>query len=205
MRLPFFLPRPSGFLLEGVNALLKREAWAREQLAAHAGKSLRVAVGEAWNLRASVASDGLFQACDEAIVPDVILSVPRDRLRELPGVWREQGLAGVTGLTRIEGDASLAQVLSELARSLRWDVEDDLSRVVGDVLAVRLVAGARQLASGARAAARRAQENLSEYLGDESGIGVPASALGDWSERRQGLANRLDALESRLRRLEHAC
>ncbi|TAN28206.1 MAG: hypothetical protein EPN31_08580 [Castellaniella sp.] len=205
MRLPFFPPVPAGLLLRGLNALLKRETWARERLAAHAGKSLRLVVGETFSLQASVGSDGLWQSCDAAIIPDVTLSVPADRLRDLPGVWHEQGLSGVVGLTRIQGDAGFAQLVSDLAGTLRWDVEDDLSRVVGDVLAVRLVAGVRDLAAGTRQALSRARDNLGEYLGDESGLAVRSPEFLTWSQRRQHLADRLDGLELRLRRLEQAC
>jgi ubiquinone biosynthesis protein UbiJ len=166
---------------------------------------LRITVGDHWDFRASIGATGLLQPCDVAVVPDVTLSVPADRLRDAPGVWRAQGWVGVTGLTHIQGDAGLAHVLSDLARSLRWDVEDDLSRVVGDVMAVRLLAGTRRVAADARGALRRAADNVGEYLGDESGLAVRSATFRDWVGRRQALADRLDGLESRLRRLEQAC
>lgn len=194
-----------GLPLRGLNALLKRETWARERLAAHAGKSLRLSVGETWSLQASLGADGLWQPCDAAIVPDVTLTIPTERLRDVPGVWREQRLSGVIGLLRIQGDAGFAHLVSDLARTLRWDVEDDLSRVVGDVLAVRLTAGARDLMAGTRQALSRARDNLGEYLGDESGLAVRSPEFLAWSRRRQHLADRLDGLELRLRRLEQAC
>jgi ubiquinone biosynthesis protein UbiJ len=147
----------------------------------------------------------LWQPCDAAIVPDVTLSIPADRLRDLPRVWHEQGLSGVVGLTQIQGDAGFARLVSDLAGTLRWDVEDDLSRVVGDVLAVRLVTGARNVVTGTRQTLSRVRDNLGEYLGDESGLAVRSPEFLTWSQRRQHLADRLDGLELRLRRLEQAC
>ena len=41
----------------------------------------------------------------------------------------------------MQGDAELAQEISFLARHLTWDVEEDLSRVVGDIAAHRVVGG----------------------------------------------------------------
>jgi len=205
MSFPPFLPQPAALLLRGFNALLRREPWARERLATHAGKSLRLSAG-GWSLRASIASDGTLQACDAAVVPDVTLSVPSERLRDLPGAWSRQGLAGVTALAHIQGDAGLAHLVSDLARELRWDVEDDLSRIVGDVLAVRLSEGARRLAAGARQTAGRARDNLAEYLTDESGIGVRTAELQRLGEDVRGLAARLDRLDARVKRLtEAAC
>ena len=202
LSLPFPFPSPADVLLRGLNALLRREPWACERLAAHAGKSLRLTAGEPWTLRCAIASDGTLLACDRAVVLDVVLSIPPERRRELPGAWRDQGLAGVTGLARIQGDAGLAHLVSDLARGLRWDVEDDLSRVVGDVAAVRLTRGARELAGGLRQAASRAQDNLTEYLGEESGMGVREADFQAWAADRQALESRLERLDARLRRLE---
>jgi ubiquinone biosynthesis protein UbiJ len=202
LSLPFPFPSPADVLLRGLNALLRREPWACERLAAHAGKSLRLTAGDPWTLRCAIASDGTLLACDRAVVPDVVLSIPPERRRDLPGAWRDQGLAGVTGLAHIQGDAGLAHLVSDLARGLRWDVEDDLSRVVGDVAAVRLTRGARELAVGLRQAASRAQDNLTEYLGEESSLGVRGADFQAWASDRQALESRLERLDARLRRLE---
>ncbi|WP_066456756.1 ubiquinone biosynthesis accessory factor UbiJ [Castellaniella caeni] len=208
MNLPFppFLPRPTDLFVRGFNALLRREPWARERLAPHAGKAVRIAIGTRWAAQLSITSDGGVQTCDPAIVPAVTLSIAQDRIRDLPAAWREQGMAGVTGLAHIHGDAGLAHLISDLAHTLRWDVEDDLSRVVGDVAAVRLVDGARALAAGARKAAGRAQDNVAEYLAEESGLVVPGGDFRAWRARLQALETRLDQLEARVRRLpEAAC
>lgn len=199
--LPF--PAPADVLLRGLNALLRREPWACERLAAQAGKSVRLTAGEPWSLQGTIASDGTLQACDRSIVPDVVLSIPPERRRDLPGAWRDEGLTGITSLARIQGDAGLAHLVSELAQGLRWDVEDDLSRVVGDVAAVRLTRGARELSGSLKLAVQRAQDNLAEYLGEESGMGTPRADLRAWMADHQALESRLSQLDARVRKLEH--
>ena len=57
----------------------------------------------------------------------------------------------------MQGDAEFAQEVSFLARNLTWDVEEDLSRVVGDIAAHRIVQGARQARDWGREAAQRAR------------------------------------------------
>jgi len=202
MPLPFPFPAPSGLLLRGLNALLRREPWARDRLAAQAGKTLRLSAGDPWTLQCAIAADGSLQTCDPAIVPDVVLSIPPERRRDLPAAWRTGGLAGVTGLARIQGDAGLAHLVSDLARSLRWDVEDDLSRLVGDAAAVRLTQGARAVAASLRQTAARAQDNLGEYLREESGLGVQQADLHAWQQDCQRLESRLARLDARLQHLE---
>ncbi|MFT0532679.1 SCP2 domain-containing protein [Castellaniella hirudinis] len=203
MPIPFFPPHPAALILQGLNALLRREPWAAERLAAHAGKSIRLSAG-AWSLQASIGAQGDLRRCEAVIVPDVTLSVAADRLRDLPSAWRRQGLAGVTALANIQGDAGLAHLVSELARDLRWDVEDDLARVVGDPLAARLTDGVRRVAAGLRQSAGRAQDNLAEYLAEESGLALRSAPFQQWRAEAQSLSQRLDRLEARLQSLPGA-
>lgn len=56
----------------------------------------------------------------------------------------------------IQGDVQLAAEVAWLADNVRWEVEEDLSRVVGDPMAYRIVAGARSLREGLKAFVRRA-------------------------------------------------
>ena len=48
----------------------------------------------------------------------------------------------------IEGDVQLAAEINWLADHVRWDVEEDLARLLGDGQAHMLVQGVRRLAQG---------------------------------------------------------
>jgi ubiquinone biosynthesis protein UbiJ len=50
----------------------------------------------------------------------------------------------------IRGDAALAAEVGWLAENLRWDVEDDLARIVGELPAHQLAKAARWMADAAR-------------------------------------------------------
>ena len=51
---------------------------------------------------------------------------------------------------RIEGDVQLAAEINWMADHLRWDVEEDLARVIGDVPAHTIARGVRGIADSAR-------------------------------------------------------
>ena len=163
---PSFLPSASRLAASALNALLVREPWAGERLARHAGKTVRFAWG-AQRLSLTIASDGKVSEADEAILPDVTLTLQSDKF-SLAGLLGG-GLPDFTELTHISGDAALAQVVGDLARDLRWEPEDDLARVVGDIPAARLVSGAQTAVAGARGAGGRLAANMAEYLAEESG------------------------------------
>ena len=51
-----------------------------------------------------------------------------------------QGKDAVMRAARIEGSAEFAETLGFVIRNLRWDAEEDLSKVVGDIAAHRIAA-----------------------------------------------------------------
>ena len=57
-------------------------------------------------------------------------------------------MAGKPPPVKIEGDVQLAAEIGWLAENLRWDFEEDLSRVVGDVPAHALADAARRAMAG---------------------------------------------------------
>lgn len=195
---PFsLLPDPAFMRARILNMLLRREDWARERLSRHAGKTLRFAVG-AFKTEFALQSDGYVQVSDPAVVPDVILTVPAARLADLPSVLRSRDPAAIAAIMHVQGDAGLAQVVSDLARDLRWDVEDDLSRIVGDVAAARLTSFGRNAASGMQSAAIRLAGNVGEYLTEESGLMATRQAYDDWVGRLAEMRKRLDRLDARI-------
>lgn len=58
--------------------------------------------------------------------------------------------AGVAPPMDVQGDAGFASALSWLAQNVRWDIEDDLARVVGDRPARLLAQAGGTLAAGLR-------------------------------------------------------
>lgn len=57
---------------------------------------------------------------------------------EAMSAFRKEGPQGLLRHMKIEGDVLLAAALGEIASQARWDFEDDLSKVVGDIPARRI-------------------------------------------------------------------
>jgi ubiquinone biosynthesis protein UbiJ len=218
-------PNPYTAAIRGLNALLSREPWARDKLRPHAGKTARLIFGavdtllvvtESGHVAAvpanAVAADAAaagaaavdapaIAATPAGAVPDVTLTVAPDKLPSLMSGDTAQRMSAV----RIDGDAALAHVIGDLARDLRWDVEDDLARVVGDIPAARLVAAASSAARGLRDTTWRLAENVAEYLSEESGAVASRYALENWSaevrrvrDDTERTAKRIALLQARL-------
>jgi ubiquinone biosynthesis protein UbiJ len=112
-------------------------------------------------------------------------------------------LAGATpeaaiqrGDVAITGDAQIAQTFRELGMLLRPDMEEELSRLVGDTVAHRVAGVARDLAGWGRRAGKTTLRNVAEYLAHERGDLVPqteAESFFAGIERLRDQAARLDA------------
>jgi ubiquinone biosynthesis protein UbiJ len=61
-----------------------------------------------------------------------------------------QGLRGDKPAIRIEGDVQLAAEINWLVDNVRWDVEEDLARLIGDAPAHRWPAGPPRSAGAAQ-------------------------------------------------------
>jgi ubiquinone biosynthesis protein UbiJ len=103
----------------------------------------------------------------------------------------------------VDGDVMLAASLGELARHLRWDAEEDLSRVLGDVAAHRLAGLLRAGLARFRTASAPAADRLVEQA---RGLtpGISRESLRELGRGFSALEDRLRHLEQRADRLETA-
>ena len=202
-RLPFpTLPNPASVAVRALNALLRREAWARDRLVRHAGKTVRLTVG-GFKAAVTFTSEGQAQVADPAIVPDVTVTLAPEKLSLAGLLSLRQSPDGqaIMDITHISGDAGLAQVVGELARHLRWDIEDELATKIGDVPATRLMQAARSLATGARTTGQRLGANMAEYLSEERRVLVGRPLFDEHRDQLARTNEALDALDARIKRL----
>jgi len=79
---------------------------------------------------------------------------------------------------RIEGDAEVAQNFSELLKQAKPDIEEELSRIVGDVTAHQIGNTVRSLLGFGRRVGDTLLQNVGEYLSEE-GRDVPSKTEAD--------------------------
>lgn len=90
----------------------------------------------------------------------------------------------------------------ELARELRWDYEEDLSRVLGDVAAHRLAEAARAFAAWNADAARRLGEAFADYAAEERKLVLGRAELDAHAQAIGRLRDGIERLEQRMKRLD---
>ena len=111
-----------------LNHVLMQEKEAQDRLAQKKGNVIHVRWG-LFGLDLLITPAGLLDRAASAAKPDLLVTVAVDS----PMVVLQSVLASKPPPVKIEGDVKLAAELGWLAENLRWDVEEDLSRIVGDI------------------------------------------------------------------------
>jgi len=101
----------------------------------------------------------------------------------------------------VSGNARLASEVLLLVRHLRWDAEEDLARLVGDVAAHRLAGAVRDLATWQTDAVRRLADSLVDYAVEERRMLVKRAELDSLAAEAAQLRDALERLEKRIARL----
>jgi ubiquinone biosynthesis protein UbiJ len=81
---------------------------------------------------------------------------------------RQQAKSTSGSSVRIEGDAEVAQNFSELLKQAKPDIEEELSRIVGDVAAHQIGNTVRSLLGFGKRVGDTLLQNVAEYLSEES-------------------------------------
>ncbi len=151
-------------------------------------------------IRASVSDHRLGLTADDDSAADAFISgSPSALLRLLTG---GTGRANGRRAAQIRGDAEIANSYRELFVLARPDLEEELSRFVGDMPARRGVQLARQGLAWARRAGRTVRENLAEYLQEESRDLVNRPEFEEFLHGVDEVRETADRIEARLAGLE---
>lgn len=181
------------------NHLLSRSGWARERLQPFSGQTFCIDASPL-KVISSIDGEGLLCAAPADTRPDVTLALP---FAELPTI-----LAGGTGRlmnhVRVSGNAEFAEALGFVFRNLSWDVEEDLSRVVGDISAHRIANSANAFAAAQKRALDGLTGNLAEYLREESGVLASRGEIAAFATEVARLRDDEARLEKRIARLKRS-
>ena len=179
-----------------VNHVLAQHPWARDKLAPHAGKTMRV---EAPPLALSFTIDAAGDIVSSPLSQSADVSF-RINAAQIPLMLADPDTALKS--VQLSGDVEFAQVMAVLMRELRWDAEEDLSRIVGDVPAYRAMRSARAFAAWGRDASLRLAGTTAAFLVDEEPMLVRSDVIEQFTA---GVAEARDAcarLEKRIEMLE---
>ncbi len=143
-----------------LNHVLMQEPEAMQRLVRQSGRVV-LAQWRSFTFALLVTPAGLLDLAVPGATPDLTLVITE----ESPFAMAQALMQGDKPAVRIEGDVQLAAEVNWLVDNVRWDVEEDLSRILGDAPAHLLAAAARKVTQGLR-----------DFLGRKSGDPTHTSA-----------------------------
>ena len=142
-----------------LNHVLMQEREAMERLVRQKGRVARVQWRN-FNMALVVTPAGLLNLAAEGAQPDLQLEITDSN----PLALAQMALRGDKPALRIQGDVQLAADTNWLVDNVQWDVEEDMSRIIGDVPAHTLANLGRSIAGAVR-----------QFVGGRMGQGAAAS------------------------------
>lgn len=144
-----------------IQHLLAQNEWAAPMLQPFASKAVQL---NFVLLKTSliILENGSLAIAGETNVPDATITIPPSLLLRLIAKDEAAKLQ-----IKVDGDTHLATALAKVLSHVRWDYEDDLSKLTGDVSANKIGEFTRQSVSTVKDTAINLAEMLSEYWQEE--------------------------------------
>jgi len=144
--------------------LTQQNNWSRKHLIAFAGKVVQFNIA--------------FTKTNLLILEDGSLGIATDNAKANANIYITPSLAlrliakdeASKMLIKIDGDSHLATELGKVLQLMRWDVEEDLSKVIGDIPANKVTSATKKALSSAKEQSINLAEMLTEYWQEENPI-----------------------------------
>lgn len=135
-----------------VNHVLQSEPEATQRLARHSQKSIRLQLNPI-EVCLRITPVGLLELVSDVGNPDLSLELKSEQ-------WSDAAksvTAGEQPDLHLYGDVMLAAEIGWLREHVRWDIAEDLARIVGDAPAAMISDTLRRVLNGVRAFVKRAE------------------------------------------------
>jgi len=175
------------------NRVLADEPWARDRLAAHAGRAFSLRVGPLTS-EFRIDGQGALEAAPAAgAKPDLVVTLSPFNVPAFlanPARWNE--------LVTEEGDVELGGTLKELAQTLPWFVEKLCARTLGAIVGQRVADAGKRMLELPEYATKRIGDNVGSYARDEVEVLAHPADLRVLRDESAALQSRIDALVARI-------
>jgi ubiquinone biosynthesis accessory factor UbiJ len=138
--------------------------WSRQYLLAFSGKVVQFNIAFI-STSLLILEDGSLGIAPKNAMADAIIHIPPSLALRLLAKDEAAKMC-----IKIEGDTHLASELSKILQHMRWDIEEDMSKLVGDIPANKIASLTKKTATMSKEQAINLAEMLTEYWQEEKPI-----------------------------------
>ena len=179
--------------LRPFNHILLRESWASKRLQLHAGKTVRFSISPFLDINLTVQDNGELSSAMSDVTIDTSITIILGLLPRMLA-HDEEAYSKI----KISGDTEFAEELLFISKNLHWDVEQDLSRIMGDILAHRVVKTSEDLKQWHNKAILNLSEALAEYWTEEKPLLAKSTLIHEFISEVSKLREDVERLENRV-------
>jgi ubiquinone biosynthesis protein UbiJ len=183
----------SSVALAPLNHILLSESWAKRRLQPHIGKTIQICVSPFLNATLTVQESGELLAAANNSNIDTTATFTLGLLPRL--LTHDEGAYSEIS---ISGDDSFAEELIYISNNLHWDVEQELSKITGDIFAHRIVQTSQDIKCWHSETAENLSAALTEYWLEEQPLLAKSSHTKEFITDVNALSNEMEQLEIRV-------
>jgi len=175
--------------------LMQQNSWTAPLLQPYANKNLRLDFKVA-QATLTILNNGELAVAGDLAEADATIHLPPSLAMRL---LRKDPLAH--SLIKIDGDTALGIEVGKILSAIRWDIEDDLSKVVGDIAAYQVVQIGQEKLQRWQSQAKNLGEMLVEYWQEEQPIIAKKNRVDQFNQAVDQLREDTDRLQQRVNKL----
>ena len=181
-----------------LNHLITQNSWARGELQPFSGQTVAIYLGPV-TANLTVLENGGLAMAGESTIDDASISLsPSLALRILAKD------TAASSQVQITGNTELAKALAKVLQGMRWDYEEDLSKIIGDIPATQANAFAKKTYSEAKSKVINVTEMLTEYWQEENPLIAKKRHVEAFVKDVDQLRDDVERLEKRIEKLKNA-
>ncbi|NOU25786.1 MAG: hypothetical protein HOO90_09640 [Methylotenera sp.] len=175
--------------------IIAQNSWANAVLQPFSGQSVKFNIGF---LSASlvILENGDLATAGETNIPDATVTIPASLIFRLAAKDESANRQ-----INIEGDTGLVAELAKVFSNIRWDYEDDLSNLIGDIPANKVANAGRQTVNTVVETSKNLAEMLSEYWQEEMPLIAKKRHVEQFNSEVDTLRADVERFEKRLAKL----
>lgn len=186
----------SSLVLAPLNHILRSESWVKVRLQSHTGKTIQIHVSPFLNTALTVQESGELLAAANSSNIDTTATFTLGLLSRL-FTHDEDAYSEIS----ISGDDAFAEELIYISKNLHWDVEQDLSKITGDILAHRIVQTSQDIQCWHSETIQNLSAALAEYWLEEQPLLAKSSYIKEFIIDVNVLSNEMEQLEIRIKKI----
>ena len=178
-----------------LNHILAQNTWALQRLQPLSGKSFTIQTPPLPALTFTLQPDGCVIEAPQAIA-DATLNATADALLRYFAVEPRD-----PSLIRITGDAAFGAEIGHVLAHIHWEVEEDLSRLLGDIIAHRVVGFGRNLWEWRKQSTLNLATAVGEYFTEEQAFIIRRRHVEQFAQEVEVVRAATDQLDIRIQKL----